>query len=413
MSSDAGSIPAASTSTFFERKEKLFCIKRRRIPFILPLLFFILCVQGFSQDQAILRLSAEDHTDHSRVIIESSTPLQVSVDKKGSFLHVEIKADHMFRLQREPFRSQFIKTLSWAMGKDFYTLSIKVQHSDFIVDAFAVENPPRIVIDIRPRASAGAARKAGPPAVAPTIEENDEGSGGSSSSQASGQKCIVIDPGHGGLENGAKGKFGSMEKNITLAIGLKLKEIIEKRLAFNVVLTRESDVDVSLEKRASIANNNQALLFVSIHANSSYRKDASGSETFFLSLNATDEEARRLAYLENNSEVLDRSIVSGSEDDIKMILWDMAQTAYIRESSHLAERIQQELNVLLGTANRGIKQAPFKVLTGVACPAVLVEVAFISNPEEERKMLSDRFQHNVAEAIYRGMLNYIRRYSQD
>ena len=103
-------------------------------------------------------------------------------------------------------------------------------------------------------------------------------------------------------------------------------------------------------------------------------------------MNATDEEARRLAYMENNSSDIESKISSEDEDDIMMILWDMAQSAFIKQSSELAENIQRELNSLLGTRNRGIKQAPFKVLTGVACPAILVEIAFISNPEEERKL---------------------------
>jgi N-acetylmuramoyl-L-alanine amidase len=90
----------------------------------------------------------------------------------------------------------------------------------------------------------------------------------------------------------------------------------------------------------------------------------------------------------------------------------MAQTAYIQQSSRLAEIIQDELNELLGTLNRGIKQAPFKVLTGVACPAVLVEVAFISNPEEEKKLVEEGFQMNVAKAIYRGLVRYLKLFSE-
>ena len=95
-----------------------------------------------------------------------------------------------------------------------------------------------------------------------------------------------------------------------------------------------------------------------------------------------------------------------------MILWDMAQTAYLEQSSKLAESIQIELNSLMATRNRGIKQAPFKVLTGVACPAVLVEVAFLSNPEEERKLINEAFQENVAQAVYRGLTNFLKLYSR-
>jgi len=221
-------------------------------------------------------------------------------------------------------------------------------------------------------------------------------------------QTVVIDPGHGGMESGAKGKFGNLEKDITLAISLKLKALIERNLGLAVVLTRDRDVDVSNENRAAVANNHKAGLFISIHANGAVQRKAAGSETFFLSVNATDEETRRLAYLENNSTELQNRLDPSSDDDLMMILWDMAQNAYIKQSSRLAELVQEELDAMLGTRNRGIKQAPFKVLTGVACPAILVEAAFISNPDEEQKLASDAFQAKVAEAIYAGLSRYIR-----
>lgn len=235
--------------------------------------------------------------------------------------------------------------------------------------------------------------------------------GGRARTEAKKLRTVVIDPGHGGMELGAKGKFGHLEKDITLAIALKLKALIEKNLAFGVVLTRDKDVDVPVENRAAIANNVKADLFISIHTNGSRLKAAEGSETFFLSSGPTpDEETRRLAYLENNGSRIEDHVDKRSESDVKMILWDMAQTAYIRQSSQLADLIQAELNSLLGTRNRGIKQAPFKVLTGVACPAVLIEAAFISNPDEEKKLATDEFQMSVAEAIFRGLSKYLQIY---
>jgi N-acetylmuramoyl-L-alanine amidase len=228
--------------------------------------------------------------------------------------------------------------------------------------------------------------------------------------QTNDQRTIVIDPGHGGLDVGAKGKFGALEKSITLAISFKLKALIEQNLACRVVLTRDKDIDVSLESRAALANNNGAALFISIHTNGSFRKKAQGSETFFMSLNASDEETRKLAYMENSAAALEQRIAEEDKDAVKMILWDMAQAAYIKQSSRLAELIQQELSSdpLLKTENRGIKQAPFKVLTGVACPAVLVEAAFISNPEEEQRLIKDEFQTNVALAIYNGLAKFVK-----
>ncbi len=221
-------------------------------------------------------------------------------------------------------------------------------------------------------------------------------------------QTVVIDPGHGGTETGAKGRFGNLEKDITLAVGLKLKALIERNMGFEVVLTRDRDVDVSLENRSAIANNHKAGLFISIHANGAVQKKAAGSETFFLSLNATDEETRRLAYLENNGTDLQNHIDPSTDDDLMMILWDMAQNAYVKESSRLAELVQIELDAMLGLRNRGIKQAPFKILRGVACPAILVEAAFISNPDEEQKLASEDYQSKVAEAIYRGLARFLR-----
>lgn len=229
---------------------------------------------------------------------------------------------------------------------------------------------------------------------------------------ASAPRVIVIDPGHGGLDTGAKGRFGSLEKNITLSIGLKLRTLIERSMSYRVVMTREKDLDVSLENRAAVANNNDAQVFISIHVNGSVRKKAHGAETFFMNVNASDEETRKLAYFENTSGQLEEKIAEESQDAVKMILWDMAQTAYVKQSSRLAEMIQGELNQALRLENRGIKQAGFKVLQGVACPAVLVEVAFISNPDEERKLNDEAFQNQVAETVFRGLSRYLKLHPQ-
>jgi len=369
-------------------------------------LFFFFAVFSHSQNAHFIKLSVRDYPDFSRVIIGSSFSLPFHIEKSLSSLLVRIETNLPFRIQREAFESRLVRSFGWSKAGDSYILDIKTKHRNFTYDHFTLDNPPQLIIDIsdsnekRSREQANIRKKEDLSSL-PIPEEK-------SSSSYQDVKTIVIDPGHGGLENGAKGKFGTLEKDITLAISLELKAIVERNLAFRVVLTREEDVDISLENRAAIANNNKADLFISIHINGSYRKNARGSETFFLSLDATDKEARRLAYLENNSAEFEERIAADNEDEIRMILWDMAQKAYLKQSSELAVNIQRELNLLLRTYNRGIKQAPFRVLTGVACPAVLVEVAFISNPEEERKLLTDEFQNNVAQAIYRGLANYIK-----
>jgi N-acetylmuramoyl-L-alanine amidase len=402
---------------------------------IAALSILILAVLLSSQPVTSLKVSVRDYENYGRVIIESAVPLSYHVEQHTSLFLVRFRAEGSFTIRRESFKSEYVKSLGWAKGTDYYMLTINATGSDYHFESFTLTNPHRIVIDIH---SPEPPKKAPPPPPKKPkrepqakaertepgerveqrsdreLDEEDKPSAPASPPLVSqGLRTIVIDPGHGGLEAGSKGKFGTLEKNITLPVSQKLKTLIEKNLAYRVVLTRDKDVDVSLENRAAIANNNRAVLFISIHVNGFPRSSARGSETFFLSLNATDEEARRLAYMENNSSEIESRISSEDEDDIMMILWDMAQSAFIKQSSELAENIQKELNSLLGTRNRGIKQAPFKVLTGVACPAVLVEIAFISNPSEERKLKTDDFQANVARAIYRGVSNFLKNYQSE
>ncbi len=219
---------------------------------------------------------------------------------------------------------------------------------------------------------------------------------------------ICIDPGHGGTDWGAVGRSKIMEKDITLKVSNKLKKLIESKLGLEVVMTRDKDEEVSLNSRVSKANNQKAQIFVSVHVNSSFRRSARGSETYYVSLKATDQESQQLSQKENEAFGAEiEQLATDSTDELKMILWNMAQTEYIQESSVLADYIQDELNVLLSTENRGVKQAPFRVLMRAAMPAVLVEVAFISNSSEEKKLNDDVFLDQVAYALYSGISKFV------
>src|SRR6185369_8778123 len=155
------------------------------------------------------------------------------------------------------------------------------------------------------------------------------------------------------------------------------------------------------EDRASFANNYKADLFISIHANASRSHGAKGSEVYFLSYQASDEESRRVALQEGEAQ---SGAPAGS--DLALILWDMAQAEHLEESSALASRIQEELAQVTGSEGRGVKQAPFRVLVGAAMPAVLVEVAFISNTDEEKLLASDAYQSKIVSALVRGVGRY-------
>jgi N-acetylmuramoyl-L-alanine amidase len=220
-------------------------------------------------------------------------------------------------------------------------------------------------------------------------------------------RTIVIDPGHGGREIGAVGPSGLTEKELTLDIATRLGNMIVQRLGLDVRLTRDSDIDKELEERTAFANNLKADVFISIHANSYRGRGVRGAETFFLSDRATDDAARRVAAIENDA--LELQGPASGDDGLQMLLWDMAQTAHLQESAVLAEMIQANLNSLGGTTDRGIKQAPFRVLKGANMPAVLVEVGFLSNPDEERMLADPAYRQRIAEVLFSSLSEYRRR----
>ncbi|MFO7155694.1 MAG: N-acetylmuramoyl-L-alanine amidase [Pseudomonadota bacterium] len=217
---------------------------------------------------------------------------------------------------------------------------------------------------------------------------------------------VVVDPGHGGEREGAVGPGGTREKDVALEISLRLARIL-RQLGHEVILTRESDVSLGLAERTRLANEREADLFVSIHANSapSARSRVQGVETYFLSADATDAQARALASLENAEE----GPVEAPEDPLEFILADLARMKAHAESSRLAVAIHENLVRRTGARDRGVRQAPFFVLSGARMPAVLVEVGYLSHPAEERRLASRENQEAIARAIAEGIEAFGRR----
>jgi N-acetylmuramoyl-L-alanine amidase len=221
-----------------------------------------------------------------------------------------------------------------------------------------------------------------------------------------GLTVVVLDPGHGGRSLGARGNTGTMEKDLVLNVAEKLKTRLEEGLGIKVVLTRTADYYVGLKERTAIANNNRADLFLSVHANATFRRDIDGYETYYLSLKSTDKQARSYAELENKA-----LGVKGDENDkalLEAILWDMAQTSYIQESSELAFMVQKRIVGELRGRDRGVRQAPLAVLMGASMPAALVEIGYISNPEQEVRLNRQSHQDQIAMALYRAIEDYHR-----
>jgi N-acetylmuramoyl-L-alanine amidase len=334
--------------------------------------------------------------DAVRVVLEASERVPFRVEQEAGRVNVAVLRDLVettFTQQR--LTGGIVDWVQWVGGRD-NVFAITPGRRFGEMHYQEQDTPPRLILDFAAAATAaGATPRASPPPGAVGSREKGE------SARA---RTVVIDPGHGGDEVGAIGPSGAMEKDVTLAIARKLRALIQNSLGYQVFLTRDKDGVVPLDGRPAIANNYKADLFVSIHANASRARGAHGSEVYFLSYQASDDDSRRAAQAEGA--IAAPSEVAPPGTDLSLILWDMAQAEHLEESSALASRIQEELAGVTGSEGRGIKQAPFRVLVGAAMPAVLVEVAFISNTDEEKQLVSEAWQGRVAAALLRGIARF-------
>jgi N-acetylmuramoyl-L-alanine amidase len=231
--------------------------------------------------------------------------------------------------------------------------------------------------------------------------------------RAGERPLIVIDAGHGGRDPGARGAGGTLEKEVTLAVALELQATLRATGAYEVRLTRAGDVLVPLGERARQANAWRAeggpgrpALFVSIHTNAHERSSVRGVETYFLS-EALTEDARRVAAMENAATRFEDP--RDAADPLDFILNDLRQNLYLRESSDGAGLIHRRLAAAHPGPDRGVKQAGFIVLNGAFMPAVLVELGFITNPQEEALLGSHEHQRRLARELAEGIRDFFTR----
>jgi N-acetylmuramoyl-L-alanine amidase len=216
---------------------------------------------------------------------------------------------------------------------------------------------------------------------------------------------VVLDPGHGGMDSGAVGRHGGLEKDATLAIALKAKEFLNKEMPeVDVVMTRDSDVTVSLKERTELANQALADIYVSVHVNSNGNTEVKGIETYYLDL-TSDNYAVRLAMRENAMSETEMS-------NLSFILADLATKAYTEDSKHLGDSIQDAVMEGLrrdwnDVRDLGVKSALLYVLLGVRMPSILIEASFISNSTEEKRLKSEKYLAAAARGIVKGIRKYL------
>jgi N-acetylmuramoyl-L-alanine amidase len=295
-------------------------------------------------------------------------------------------------------------TLAIALDKDFgtfraATVPVDAASSRLVIDlsAAGAQSPP-------PSPLARAQAQAPPPSAkveAPAARS--EAPAALPVAPSPGVRTIVIDPGHGGDEQGTRGASGVLEKDLVLDVARRLRSVLDTRLGLRVILTRDDDRVVPHDERASIANNNKADLFISLHANSSPNKGAKGAEVFYLSLDGLNDEARKMAESPGSKPV---PVLGGGSRDIDLILWDMAQARHLTESAAFAVLVEEELRRRVEMSPNPIQQAPFRVLVAANMPAVLVEMAFLSNPEQETQLTSDEFKNRIVQSLYDAVVRY-------
>ena len=222
---------------------------------------------------------------------------------------------------------------------------------------------------------------------------------------------IALDPGHGGEDPGAVGRGGNFEKNVVLAIAQRLKSRLEQQPNTRVMLTRDADYFVPLHVRVQKARKVQADLFVSIHADAFVEPTARGSSVFALSeKGASSTAARWLANKENAADLIGGINISSKNQQLASVLLDLSTTAQINDSLKLAKHVLGEIGSINRLHKPQVEQAGFAVLKAPDIPSILVETAFISNPEEEAKLTDERYQDQMADALARGIRKYLQKH---
>jgi N-acetylmuramoyl-L-alanine amidase len=254
-----------------------------------------------------------------------------------------------------------------------------------------------------PSRDAGAARRRATTVAPEPPEANRAGTYSLARQLGLGARRIVIDAGHGGHDPGTIGRAGLQEKDLVLDVAVRLERMVRSELGTDVVMTRSTDVFVPLEERTAIANSKGADLFLSIHANASRNPRARGIETYFLNF-AQDPHAEAVAAREN-------AISPATLKDLQGLVKAITLNSKIDESRDFATSVQEAMvshqRSHHPVEDRGVHTAPFYVLIGANMPSVLAEVAFVSNPEDEKKLKSSEFREVIARSLLRGVRDYL------
>ena len=264
----------------------------------------------------------------------------------------------------------------------------------FRATTLPVDTTMRLVIDVvatAPEAAPTAPAVAGP-AAPPDLPP-------SLGPPASAIQTIAIDPGHGGTDEGVRGTGGTKEKDLTLAIARRIKAAVEARLGIRVLLTRDDDRELPLDDRTAVANNNKVDLFISLHANGSFRRAASGATIYYAAFDPAAV-SRALAGVDRVP------TFSGGMRNIELVAWDQAQTHHLDQSMAFAGILEERFHDRVALASRAVDRAPLGVLESANMPAVLVEMGFLTNADQEKQLTGNEFQNAFVQAVTEAIIRF-------
>src|SRR5262245_11153970 len=340
-----------------------------------------------------------------RLTIDAAPRATSTVTQDGDRLMIKFDADAL-DIANPPLSPQGAQSLVQAVRHtDAVTLGVDLgpRFAGFKAAAQPVDTTMRLVVDI---VAAQPTDTATPPATPPPPAAELPGAPAPAELAPAlnpptvSIRTISIDPGHGGEDEGVKGAGGAKEKDLTWSVARRIKSVIEGHLGIRLLLTRDDDRNVPLDERTAIGNNNNADLFISVHLNASMRKSTSGASIFCA---AFDDEARAAA-ASHGAERL--PTFGGGLRDIELVPWDLAQTRHIDQSMTFATILEQQLRGKVPLAETPLDRAPLRVLESSNMPAVLVELGYLTNADQEKLVTGDAFQNGFVQAIYDSIVRF-------
>jgi N-acetylmuramoyl-L-alanine amidase len=330
----------------------------------------------------------------ARVVLEIAPPTPHTVVQETGRLVVRFEGADAIDATVPTFASEgWVQGIRLVEGQPAVAIELGPRFGSFRATDIAVDaGRSRLVIDVL-----GASEAAPPPTSVASPEPAPI-----LPAAAPGLRTIVLDPGHGGDDTGATGAKGTLEKDVALALARRLKGALEARLGARILLTRDGDAAVPLDARASLANNNKADLFVSIHTSGSVRPSASGAAVFYAGVERYTVDGQRVP--EPAGTLM--PVFGGGTREIDIVPWDSAQLHHVGESAVAARLFEATLRDAVPMNLRALQQAPLRVLVGANMPAVLVEVGYVTNAEQEGQLRSGDFQGRLVQALAEGVIRF-------